>query len=43
MVLSSNKLALNDDAKSDVNKLLFSTGDHNNVTVSSGDKRNKTI
>ncbi len=24
----------------DVNKLLFATGDHNNVTVSSGDKRN---
>ncbi len=40
MVLSSNRLALNDDAKSDVSKLLFSTGDHNNVTVSSGDKRN---
>ncbi len=27
-------------SKSDVNKLLFATGDHNNVTVSSGDKRN---
>ncbi len=40
MVLSSIRLALNDDAKSDVNKLIFSTGDHNNVTVSSGDKRN---
>jgi hypothetical protein len=40
MVLSSIRLALNDDAKSDVNKLLFATGDHNNVTVSSGDKRN---
>jgi hypothetical protein len=40
MVLSSIRLALNDDAKSDVNKLLFSTGDHNNVTISSGDKRN---
>ena len=37
MVLSSIRLALNDDAKTDVNKLLFSTGDHNNVTVSSGD------
>ncbi len=35
MVLSSIGLALNDDAKTDVNKLLFSTGDHNNVTVSS--------
>ena len=40
MVLSSIRLALNDEAKTDVNKLLFSTGDHNNVTVSSGDKRN---
>jgi hypothetical protein len=40
MVLNSIRLALKDDAKSDVNKLLFSTGDHNNVTVSSGDKRN---
>ncbi len=40
MVLSSIRLALNDDAKTDVNKLLFSTGEHNNVTVSSGDKRN---
>ncbi len=33
MVLSAIRLALNDDAKTDVNKLLFSTGDHNNVTV----------
>ena len=40
MVLSSIRLALNDDARTDVNKLLFSTGEHNNVTVSSGDKRN---
>ena len=40
MVLSSIRLALSDDVKTDVNKLLFSTGDHNNVTVSSGDKRN---
>jgi hypothetical protein len=40
MVLSAIRLALNDDAKTDVNKLLFATGDHNNVTVSSGDKRN---
>ncbi len=40
MVLSSIRLALNDDAKTDVNKLLFATGEHNNVTVSSGDKRN---
>jgi hypothetical protein len=39
MVLSAIRLALNDDAKTDVNKLLFSTGDHNNVTVSSGDKK----
>jgi hypothetical protein len=31
MMLSAIKLALNDDAKTDVNKLLFSTGDHNNV------------
>ena len=40
MVLRAIRLALNDDAKTDVNKLLFATGDHNNVTVSSGDKRN---
>ncbi len=40
MVLSAIRLALNDDARTDVNKLLFSTGDRNNVTVSSGDKRN---
>jgi hypothetical protein len=40
MVLSAIRLALKDDAKTDVNELLFSTGDHNNVTVSSGDKRN---
>jgi hypothetical protein len=40
MVLSAIRLALKDDAKTDVNKLLFATGDHNNVTVSSGDKRN---
>ena len=40
MVLRAIRLTLNDDAKTDVNKLLFSTGDHNNVTVSSGDKRN---
>ncbi len=40
MVLSAIWLVLKDDAKTDVNKLLFSMGDHNNVTVSSGDKRN---
>ena len=40
MVLSSIRLALSEDSKSDVNKLLFATGEHNNVTVSSGDKRN---
>ncbi len=40
MVLSAIRLALKDDAKTDVNKLLFSTRDHNNVAVSSGDKRN---
>ena len=41
MVLSAIRLVLNDDSKTDVNKLLFSTGEHNNVTVSSGDKRNR--
>ena len=40
MVLSSIRLALSEDSKSDVSKLLFATGEHNNVTVSSGDKRN---
>ncbi len=41
MILSVIRLVLNDDSKTDVNKLLFSTGKHNNVTVSSGDKRNR--
>ena len=41
MVLSVIMLALNEDSKTDVNKLLSSMGGkHNNVTVSSGDKRN---
>ncbi len=40
MVLSAIRLALKEDTSSDVNKLLFATGDHNNVTVTSGDKRN---
>jgi hypothetical protein len=39
MVLSSIKLALKEDTSTDVNKLVFSTGDHNNVTITSGDKR----
>ncbi len=39
MVLSSIKLALKEDTSTNVTKLLFSTGDHNNVTVTSGDKR----
>ncbi len=41
MVLSVIRLALNEDSKTDVNKLLSSTvGKYNNVTVSSGGKRN---
>ena len=40
MVLSVIRLALNEDSKTDVNKLLSSTGGPSNVTVSSGDKRN---
>jgi hypothetical protein len=40
MVLSVIRLELNEDSKTDVNKLLSSTGEHSNVTVSSGDKRN---
>ena len=40
MVLSAIRLALKEDTSSDVNKLLFATGDHNNVTVTSGYKRN---
>jgi hypothetical protein len=41
MVLSVIRLALKEeDTSSDVNKLLFATGDHNNVTVTSGDKKN---
>jgi hypothetical protein len=42
MVLSVIRLALKEDTSSNVNKLLFATGDHNNVTVTSGDKRNLT-
>ena len=40
MVLSTIRLALNEDSKTGVNKLVSSTGEHNNVTVSSEDKRN---
>ncbi len=40
MVLSAVRLALKEDSSTDVNKLLLATGDHNNVTVKAGDKRN---
>jgi hypothetical protein len=40
MVLSAVRMALKEDDKMDVNKLLFAPGDHNNVTVKTGDKRN---
>jgi hypothetical protein len=40
MVLSVIRLALKEDTSTDVNKLLFATGHHNNVTVKAGDKRN---
>jgi hypothetical protein len=40
MVLSVVRLALKEDTSTDVSNLLFSTGDHNNVTVTYGDKRN---
>jgi hypothetical protein len=40
MVLSAVRMALKEDHATDVNKLLFATGDHNNVTVKAGDKRN---
>jgi hypothetical protein len=40
MVLSVIRLAFKEDTSSDMNKLLFATGDHNNVTVTSGYKRN---
>jgi hypothetical protein len=41
MVLSAIPLlALKENTSTDVNKLLFATGDHNNVTVTSGDKIN---
>jgi len=40
MVLSAVRIALKEDHATDVNKLLFATGDHNNVTVKAGDKRN---
>jgi hypothetical protein len=40
MVLSVIKLALKEDTSTDINQLLFSTGDNNNVTVTSGDKMN---
>jgi hypothetical protein len=39
MVLSVIRLALKEDTSTDVNKLLFSTGGHNNITVKAGDKR----
>jgi hypothetical protein len=38
MVLSAVRIALKEDHATDVNKLLFATGDHNNVTVKAGDK-----
>jgi hypothetical protein len=40
LVLSAVRMALKEDDKTDVNKLLFASGDHNNVTVKAGDKRN---
>ncbi len=40
LVLSAVRIALKEDDKTDVNKLLFAPGDHNNVTVKAGDKRN---
>ncbi len=40
MVLSAVRIALKEDHATDVNKLLLATGDHNNVTVKAGDKRN---
>ena len=40
LVLSAVRMALKEDDKTDVNKLLFAAGDHNNVTVKAGDKRN---
>ena len=40
LVLSAVRMALKEDDKTDVNKLLFATGDHNNVTVKAGDKKN---
>ncbi len=40
MVLSAVRIALKEDHATDVNKLLFSSGDHNNVAVKAGDKRN---
>jgi hypothetical protein len=40
VVLSAVRLALNEDSATDVNKLVFATGDHNNVTVKAGDKGN---
>ncbi len=42
LVLSAVSMALKEDDKTDVNKLLFAAGDHNNVTVKAGDKRNMT-
>jgi hypothetical protein len=38
LVLSAVRMALKEDDKTDVNKLLFAPGDHNNVTVKAGDK-----
>ncbi len=43
MVLSAVRIALKEDHATDVNKLLFASGDHINVTVKAGDKRNLLI
>ncbi len=40
MVLRTVRIALKEDNATDVNKLLFAPGDHNDVKVKAGDKRN---
>ncbi len=39
IVLSAVRIALKEDHATDVNKLVFVTGDHNNVTVKAGDQK----
>jgi hypothetical protein len=43
MVLSAVRMALKEDNATDVNKLLFAPGDHNNVTYGQGRRQKKLV